>query len=148
MARQVVEGVITGQHKSPHRGFSVEFSEHREYAPGRTWDSLCHGLLHFADFGRCVDVGAGDGAMVELIAPRSSALICVDPSPAMVAAGRSRVQALHISGVEYLQAPGEELPPLVIHNERAKQELGFRPRPADETIIETVESLRDLGLLG
>src|ERR1700710_1270912 len=34
MARQVVEGVITGQHKSPHKGFSVEFSEHREYVPG------------------------------------------------------------------------------------------------------------------
>src|ERR1700733_7695703 len=39
MARQVVEGVITGQHKSPHRGFSVEFSEHREYTPG---DELRH----------------------------------------------------------------------------------------------------------
>ena len=34
-ARQVVEGVITGLHKSPHRGFSVEFSEHREYVAGR-----------------------------------------------------------------------------------------------------------------
>ena len=33
-ARQVVEGVITGQHKSPHKGFSVEFSEHREYTHG------------------------------------------------------------------------------------------------------------------
>jgi uncharacterized protein (DUF58 family) len=33
-ARQVVEGVITGLHKSPHRGFSAEFSEHREYVPG------------------------------------------------------------------------------------------------------------------
>ncbi len=38
-ARQVVEGVITGQHKSPHRGFSVEFSEHREYVAG---DELRH----------------------------------------------------------------------------------------------------------
>src|SRR5437660_4823682 len=38
-ARQVVEGVISGMHKSPHRGFSVEFSEHREYAPG---DELRH----------------------------------------------------------------------------------------------------------
>lgn len=38
-ARQVVEGVITGLHKSPHRGFSVEFSEHREYTPG---DELRH----------------------------------------------------------------------------------------------------------
>ncbi len=39
VARQVVEGIITGQHKSPHRGFSVEFSEHREYSPG---DELRH----------------------------------------------------------------------------------------------------------
>ncbi len=39
MARQVVEGVITGLHKSPHRGFSVEFSEHREYVAG---DELRH----------------------------------------------------------------------------------------------------------
>lgn len=38
-ARQVVDGVITGMHKSPHRGFSVEFSEHREYVPG---DELRH----------------------------------------------------------------------------------------------------------
>jgi uncharacterized protein (DUF58 family) len=34
VARQVVEGIITGLHKSPHHGFSVEFSEHRNYVPG------------------------------------------------------------------------------------------------------------------
>jgi len=45
------------------------------------------------------------------------------------------------------EAPGDELPPLVIHNERARAELGFRPRPADTTIVETAQSLRDLGLL-
>jgi uncharacterized protein (DUF58 family) len=33
-ARQVVEGVITGMHKSPHRGSSVEFAQHRDYVPG------------------------------------------------------------------------------------------------------------------
>ncbi len=33
-ARQVVEGVISGMHKSPHRGSSVEFAQHRDYAPG------------------------------------------------------------------------------------------------------------------
>jgi uncharacterized protein (DUF58 family) len=38
-ARQVVEGIITGRHKSPHRGFSVEYSEHREYVAG---DELRH----------------------------------------------------------------------------------------------------------
>jgi uncharacterized protein (DUF58 family) len=34
VARQVVEGFLTGLHRSPHRGFSVEFAEHRMYQPG------------------------------------------------------------------------------------------------------------------
>ncbi len=33
-ARMVVEGFITGMHKSPYHGFSVEFSQHRQYRPG------------------------------------------------------------------------------------------------------------------
>jgi uncharacterized protein (DUF58 family) len=33
-ARYVVEGLISGLHTSPYKGFSVEFSEHRQYAPG------------------------------------------------------------------------------------------------------------------
>jgi nucleoside-diphosphate-sugar epimerase len=45
------------------------------------------------------------------------------------------------------ETPGDELPPLVIHNDRAKRELGFRPRPAETTLIETVQSMRDLGLI-
>jgi uncharacterized protein (DUF58 family) len=33
-SRQVVEGSITGLHRSPYHGFNVEFAEHREYSPG------------------------------------------------------------------------------------------------------------------
>jgi uncharacterized protein (DUF58 family) len=32
--RGVVEGVFAGLHKSPHKGFSIEFAEHREYVAG------------------------------------------------------------------------------------------------------------------
>jgi nucleoside-diphosphate-sugar epimerase len=45
------------------------------------------------------------------------------------------------------EAPGDDLPRLVIHNDRAKDELGWRPRPVETTIAETVENLRDRGLL-
>ncbi len=38
-ARLVVEGLLSGLHRSPYRGFSVEFAEHRAYIPG---DSLRH----------------------------------------------------------------------------------------------------------
>ena len=39
IARLVVEGFISGLHRSPYHGFSVEFAEHREYVPG---DDLRH----------------------------------------------------------------------------------------------------------
>lgn len=38
-ARLVVEGFLTGQHKSPYHGFAIEFAGHREYVPG---DELKH----------------------------------------------------------------------------------------------------------
>ncbi|HEY4659460.1 MAG TPA: DUF58 domain-containing protein [Gemmatimonadaceae bacterium] len=34
IARWVVEGFLTGLHRSPRKGFSVEFAEHRAYQPG------------------------------------------------------------------------------------------------------------------
>jgi uncharacterized protein (DUF58 family) len=39
VAKLVVEGFLTGLHKSPYHGFSVEFAEHRQYMPG---DPLKH----------------------------------------------------------------------------------------------------------
>lgn len=46
-ARLVVEGFVTGMHKSPYKGFSVEFAQHREYVPG---DDLRH--LDWKIFGK------------------------------------------------------------------------------------------------
>src|SRR3954467_3544104 len=34
VARVLVEGFLTGVHKSPYKGASVEFAEHRQYYPG------------------------------------------------------------------------------------------------------------------
>lgn len=33
-AERVVDGILQGSHRSPHQGVSVEFAEHKEYAPG------------------------------------------------------------------------------------------------------------------
>jgi uncharacterized protein (DUF58 family) len=41
VAKQVVEGFLTGRHRSPYHGFSVEYLDHRPYTPGddlRTMD--------------------------------------------------------------------------------------------------------------
>lgn len=46
-ARMIVEGFMTGMHRSPYRGYSVEFAEHRPYTPG---DDLRH--LDWKVYGR------------------------------------------------------------------------------------------------
>src|SRR5438045_9352795 len=33
-ARYIVEGYMAGEHKSPYRGFAIEFVQHREYTRG------------------------------------------------------------------------------------------------------------------
>ena len=41
VSRQVVDGFLTGRHRSPYHGFSVEYLDHRAYSPGddmRTMD--------------------------------------------------------------------------------------------------------------
>lgn len=40
LARKTVEGFITGLHKSPFHGFSVEFAEHRQYNPGESTKNI------------------------------------------------------------------------------------------------------------
>lgn len=40
LAKQVVEGFITGLHKSPFHGFSVEFAEHRQYNTGESTKNI------------------------------------------------------------------------------------------------------------
>jgi uncharacterized protein (DUF58 family) len=47
LARRVVEGFCTGLHRSPHKGFSVEFKQHRQYVPG---DEIRH--LDWKVFGK------------------------------------------------------------------------------------------------
>ncbi|MBO3748566.1 NAD-dependent epimerase/dehydratase family protein [Streptosporangiaceae bacterium NEAU-GS5] len=45
------------------------------------------------------------------------------------------------------EAAGAEPPRPVIRNDRAREELGWRPRDVETTIVQTAESLRDLGML-
>ncbi|MFI5691233.1 NAD-dependent epimerase/dehydratase family protein [Kribbella sp. NPDC051586] len=45
------------------------------------------------------------------------------------------------------EAPGPDLPRPIIHNDRARTDLGWQPREVKTTILETAESLRDLGVL-
>ena len=49
LAKQVVEGFCAGLHRSPHKGFSVEFKEHRQYVPGDDIRSIDWKLFSFVN---------------------------------------------------------------------------------------------------
>ena len=44
-ARLIVEGFLSGAHRSPYHGFSVEFAEHREYVSGDDIRTVAHPVL-------------------------------------------------------------------------------------------------------
>ena len=63
----------------------------RHYSPGRTWESLARGFAGLVRAGEVLDVGAGDGTVAELIAPRCRRYVCLDLSHKLLAAARARL---------------------------------------------------------
>ncbi|MDA3963316.1 MAG: metalloregulator ArsR/SmtB family transcription factor [Planctomycetota bacterium] len=126
----------------------VAGSLHREYAPGRTWDVLLHGFACCLELGRCVDVGAGDGALIELLAPRCQELICVDPTAAMLDAARDRISGRGLNHVRFEQASGEQLPleDASVDTVLFVQSLQYIPEPA-RALQEAIRILRPGGRL-
>src|SRR5690349_731550 len=109
IARQVVEGVITGLHRSPHRGFSVEFSEHRNYTPG---DELRH--LDWRVYGRT------DRYYIKLYEQETNlrATLVLDTSASMRFAGKLDY-ARHLAAcLAYLLAMQQDLAGLVAVDEK------------------------------
>lgn len=136
MARQVVEGVITGQHKSPHRGFSVEFSEHREYTPG---DELRH--LDWKAYAR------SDRHYIKLYEQETNlrATIVIDTSSSMKFAGKIEY-ARHLSAcLAYLLATQQDLAGLVAVDESIQFEIPAGSSPSHlDRLFKALEAL-DIG---
>jgi len=80
----------------------------RHYSPGRTWEATARGFVGLVHLGDVLDGGAGDGTMAELLAPRARSVTCLDRSPRMVSAGRSRLRGL--TNVRWLRGELEAMP--------------------------------------
>src|SRR5436305_2548263 len=86
VARNLVEGFLTGVHKSPYKGFSVEFAEHRRYYPG---DEIRH--IDWRAFGKT------DRYYVKEYEEETNlkAYLAVDASGSMGFAGRTASKLEH-----------------------------------------------------
>lgn len=104
-ARLVVEGFITGLHRSPFHGFSAEFSEHRQYRPG---DEIKH--IDWRIYGR------SDRFYVKQYEDETNlrCMIAVDASASMNYASDG-----HISKFKYASYLAAALSYLVLHQRDA-----------------------------
>src|SRR5438270_2549592 len=104
LATLVVEGVMSGLHKSPFKGFSVEFAEHRQYGPG---DEIRH--IDWRTYGKT------DRYFVKEYEEETNlkAYLVVDTSGSMNYAGRT------VSKFEYARRLAASLAYLMIHQRDA-----------------------------
>lgn len=65
----------------------------RRYVPGRSFESLSSAFSCLLDLGDCVDMGSGDGALLDFIVPATRSLVCLDQHPGMVESGQKRIAA-------------------------------------------------------
>jgi ArsR family transcriptional regulator len=120
----------------------------RHYSPGRTWESLARALALAVDLGDVADLGCGDGAIAELLAPHAKRIVGVDRSERMIEAGRQRLAKAHLDRVELVLGDMHALPldEASVDFVLMQQSLQYAERPA-EVLREAARVLRPNGRL-
>jgi ArsR family transcriptional regulator len=73
----------------------------KSYVPGRSWKSLAEAMLKILNYKVVADLGAGEGTLAQLMAPRAEKVIAIDNSPKMVEFGQQLAQDHGLGNLEY-----------------------------------------------
>jgi uncharacterized protein (DUF58 family) len=136
VARTLVEGFLTGVHKSPYKGFSVEFAEHRQYYPG---DEIRH--IDWRAYGKT------DRYYIKEYEEETSlkAHLLVDASGSMAYKGK------HASKYQYAQYIAASLAYLMLH-QRDAVGLGLHdtkirklipPKASSKHLLQVINALQE-----
>jgi uncharacterized protein (DUF58 family) len=141
IARLVVEGVMAGLHRSPFKGFSVEFAEHRQYGPG---DEIRH--IDWRAFGKT------DRYYVKEYEEETNlkAYLVVDSSGSMGYAGRTESKLEHArrlaAALAYLAISQRDAVGLVTFDDDVRAMIPPRSAPGHfATVCRALEEARPGG---
>ena len=82
----------------------------KNYCPGRSWEAIGHLLLRLAPPIVIADLGAGEGMVAQLLAPRAKKVYCIDTSKRMVEVGTKLAKKNGLSNLRYKQGDIEKVP--------------------------------------
>ena len=86
-----IEQVLHTRSSGANWADSVAGDMERHYSPGRTLEATMGAIVQLLNLGDVLDVASGDGALAELLAPRSRSIKCLDISQRVVDAGSRRL---------------------------------------------------------
>ena len=89
--RQRCDDLLRARERATSWPDSIAGEMERHYSPGRTWEATARGLIELLRLGDVLDVGSGDGAIAQLLAPRTRSITCLDRSDHMIAAAKKRL---------------------------------------------------------
>ena len=104
----------------------------RRYVPGRSFETLALAFASLLELGDCVDMGSGDGSLLEWIVPATTSLICLDAHPGMVESGQKRIAAGKFRAAKFIEGDMHD-PPLSAESADTVlfvQSLQYAARPA------------------
>jgi len=82
----------------------------RSHCPGRSWEAIGQMLFLLVPRVRIADLGAGEGALSQLLARQAEFVHCVDNSPRMVQVGRALARKQGIRNLDYVLGDIEKVP--------------------------------------
>jgi ubiquinone/menaquinone biosynthesis C-methylase UbiE len=89
--RERCQAVIRARRNGAAWPDTVAGEMERHYSPGRTWEATARGLLGLLHLGDVLDAGSGDGSLATIVAPQARSITCLDRSPKVLEAARSRL---------------------------------------------------------
>ncbi len=136
VARNLVEGFLTGAHKSPYKGFSVEFAEHRQYYPG---DEIRH--IDWRAFGKTDRYYIKE--FEEETNLRAHLLVDASGSMAFKGANHSKFEyAQYIAAsLAYLMLHQRDAVGLVTHDTRVRQII--KPKASSKHLLHLLRMLEE-----
>ncbi|MFQ6132311.1 MAG: DUF58 domain-containing protein [Armatimonadota bacterium] len=135
-ARTIVEGFFSGQHRSPFRGASVEFADHREYTPGDEIRHLDWKVFARSDRYYVKEYDAETNLLVNLVLDASASM-------AYSSNGLTKLQyaSYLTAALAYMAVQQRDMAGLVVFDEAVRRRLSPGASPSHlAALLEALES--------
>jgi uncharacterized protein (DUF58 family) len=144
VARTLVEGFLTGVHKSPYKGFSVEFAEHRQYYPGDEIRHIDWRAVGKTDRYYIKEYEEETNLKAHLLVDASGSMAFKGKAPSPLGGGPlSKFQyAQYIAAsLAYLMLHQRDAVGLVLHDTQVRAFL--RPRANSKHLLQVIRALEE-----